>query len=86
MMERAIGVKPIWTFTQPQDQLCEKDIHATSCGKDIKQIFWAAFGEQMHTGLVPLNGDLESKRGGVTDAIINMRWSWRWPCPCPGCP
>ena len=54
MMERGIDVKPIWIFTRPQDQLCEKDIHATPCGKDIKQMFWAAFGEQMRTGLVSL--------------------------------
>ena len=60
-VERGIGVKPIWIFTQPQDQPCEKDIHATSCEKDIKQMFWAAFEEQMHTGLVPLDGDPESK-------------------------
>lgn len=72
MVERGIGVKPIWTFSRPQDQLREKDIHATPCGKGIKQMFWAAFGEQMRTGLVPLNGDLESKRGGVTGAIINI--------------
>lgn len=72
MVERGIGIKPIWTFTQPQDQLHKKDIHATSCGKSIKQMFWAAFGEQVRTGLIPLDGDLESKGGGVTGAIISI--------------
>ena len=72
MVEKGIGVKPIWTFTRSQDQLHEKDSHARPCGKGIKQMFWAAFGEQMHAGLIPLGGDLESKRGGVTGAIISI--------------
>lgn len=71
-VERGIGVKPIWTFTRPHDQLYEKDIHAIPCGKGIKQMFWAAFGERMRTGLVPLDGDPGSRRGGVTGDIINI--------------
>ena len=33
-------------------------------------MFWAAFGENIHTGLIPLNSDPEVPRGGVTAAII----------------
>lgn len=70
MVERGIGVRPTWTFLRPRDQLKNHDIHAKPCGKGIKQMFWAAFGEDIRTGLVPLDSDPESAQGGVTAAII----------------
>ena len=33
-------------------------------------MFWAAFGQNIRTGLVPLDGDPESARGGVTARVI----------------
>ena len=64
MVERGIGVRPVWTFTRPQDQLKGPDVHAKPCGKSLKQMFWAAFGEHMQTDHVPLDSDPETHRGG----------------------
>jgi transposase len=33
-------------------------------------MLWAAFGSNRSTGLLPLDGDLESPRGGVTSWVI----------------
>jgi hypothetical protein len=33
-------------------------------------MFWARFGENIRTGLIPLNRDLNSARGGVTGEVI----------------
>ena len=33
-------------------------------------MFWAGFGEDIRTGLVPLDGDPEAPRGGVTARVI----------------
>jgi transposase len=33
-------------------------------------MFWAAFGQNMRTGLVPLDGDPLSARGGITGWVI----------------
>jgi transposase len=33
-------------------------------------MFWAAFRQDIRTGLVPLDGDPEAKRGGVTGWVI----------------
>jgi len=69
-VERGVGIKPGWTFTRPRDQLLEGDVHVKPCGKGLKQMFWAAFGERARTGLVPLDGDPKSQRGGITGSII----------------
>lgn len=69
-VERGVGIKPGWTFTQPRDQLLEGDVHVKPCGKGLEQMFWAAFGESACTGLVPLDGDPESQCGGITGSII----------------
>lgn len=60
----------VYTFRSPKQQIIERDTHAVYCGKGIKQIFWAAFGYNRRTGLLPLEGDPESTRGGVTAWII----------------
>jgi hypothetical protein len=39
------------------------------CEKNIN-MFWVAFGQDIRTGLVPLDGDPEAKRGGVTGWVI----------------
>jgi hypothetical protein len=33
-------------------------------------MLWAAFGSNRRTGLVPVDGDLEAARGGVTSWVI----------------
>jgi transposase len=41
-------------------------------GNQIKQIFWAAFcGQPRRSGLIPLDSDPESPRGGVSSRTIN---------------
>jgi hypothetical protein len=39
-------------------------------GKGVKKIFWAVFGQDIRTGLVLLDGNPESRRGGVTGKVI----------------
>jgi hypothetical protein len=48
----------------------EHDVCTRWCGKGIKQMFWAGFEENTRTGLISLDGDLNSARGGVTARII----------------
>jgi len=33
-------------------------------------MFWAAFGDNVRTGLIPLDGDPDSERGGVSGRVI----------------
>lgn len=40
------------------------------CIKSVKKMFWAAFGQDIRTRLVPLDSDPESVRGGVTSRVI----------------
>ena len=42
-------------------------------------MFWAVFGHNCHTVLVPLDGDPESARGGVTGQII--AWTYELYLP-----
>ncbi|KAI9041265.1 uncharacterized protein KD926_007219 [Aspergillus affinis] len=69
-VERGVGKRPIWTWLRPQEQLQQHDLHLVRCGKGVKRMFWAAFGEQTRTGLIPLDGDPYSAGGGVTGKII----------------
>jgi hypothetical protein len=38
--------------------------------ESVKQMFWAGFGDAFCTGLVPLDGDPKSIRGGVMARVI----------------
>jgi transposase len=70
-VERGVGVKPTWTFTRPGDQILARDVQPVRCtGKGVKKMLWAAFGHNRRTGLVPLDGDPEAARGGVTSWVI----------------
>ena len=69
-VERGAGVQPIWTWNTPTEQLQKSDVHAVRTGKGIKKMFWAGFTHDRQTGLVPLDGDPMSRRGGVTSSII----------------
>ena len=69
-VERGRGVRPVWTFTRPSDQPIEHDIREVRCGKSVKKMFWAAFGQDSRTGLVPLDGDPDAPRGGITGRVM----------------
>jgi len=69
-VERGRGIRPVWTFLRPSEQLIERDVKERRCGKSVKKMLWAAFGQDARTGLVPLDGDPESARGGVTARVI----------------
>ncbi|CRL31137.1 Transposase, Tc1-like [Penicillium camemberti] len=77
-VERGIGARQEWTFTRPKDQLEHHPVEGPqvqmlpSRGKQVKQMFWAAFCDQpRRSGLIPLDGDPESARGGVSSRTIN---------------
>ncbi|CAK44601.1 uncharacterized protein An03g03020 [Aspergillus niger] len=69
-VERGAGIRRIYTFRSPKQQIIERDIHTVRCGKGVKQMFWAAFGYNRRTGLLPLQGDPTSTRQGITAWII----------------
>lgn len=70
-IEKGVGIKPIWTFVRPRDQVRLGDIQPVRCsGKGVKKMLWAAFGHNRRTGLVPLDGDPQAARGGVTSWVI----------------
>lgn len=69
-IERGAGIQPIWTFIRPKEQLAEHNIKTRRTGKAVKQIFWAAFSEDIRTSLVPLDGDPDAPRGRVTSRVI----------------
>lgn len=76
-VERGIGQRQEWTFTRLKDQLFQhyKEGHQVQMvparGKQIKQMFWAAFcGLPHRSGLIPLFGDPQSCRGGVSSRTI----------------
>ena len=71
IVERGVGIKPIWTFTRPRDQIQEGDVQPVRCsGKGVKKMLWAAFGHNRRTGLIPLDGYPLAARGGVTSWVI----------------
>ena len=82
-VERGKGVQPIWTWNTPTEQLQQRDIHEVRCGRSIKKMFRAGFGYNTRTGLVPLDGDPESLRGGVTSMVIRDLYKdiSTWFCP-----
>jgi hypothetical protein len=50
----------------------EHGVHGLRYGKGVKKIFWAGFGYNSHTSLVPSDGDPESRgRRGVTSWVIH---------------
>lgn len=76
-VERGIGARQEWTFIRPKDQLHHHSKEGPQVqmvparGKQIKQMFWAAFsGQPRRSGLIPLDGDTESLRGGVSSRTI----------------
>lgn len=70
-VERGKGVRPVQLWYTLTEQLREHDIHAIRIGKGIKQIFQAGFTHNRRTGLVPLDGDPHSRRGGVISLVIS---------------
>lgn len=76
-VERGIGQRQEWTFTRPKDQLWEHPEEGRQVqmiptrGKQIKQMFWSAFSAlPRRSGLIPLFGDPQARRGGVSSRTI----------------
>ncbi|KAJ5535388.1 hypothetical protein N7527_001642 [Penicillium freii] len=73
-VERKQGARKEWTFIPPKDQLQNRNsgIQMTlSKGKQSKQMFWACFsGALRKTGLIPLYGDPNAERKGITKEVI----------------
>jgi transposase len=69
-VERGAGIQPVWTFTRPGNQAQLGDVKEVRTGKGVKKMLWASFCYKDRTGLVPLDGDEESKRKGITGRVI----------------
>jgi transposase len=79
-IERGSGAGAQWTFVRPIHQAREGEIHEKPCGKQIRQMFWACInGDTRRTGLIPMDGDPESPRGGVTSRVIQSTYSTYLP-------
>ena len=75
-VERGVGKRPIWTFNRPSQQLQQHDVQEVMCsGKGVKKMLWAAFGYGCRTGLIPLDGDPEARRQGVSGWVISCLYS-----------
>ncbi|KAJ5472117.1 hypothetical protein N7539_008686, partial [Penicillium diatomitis] len=74
-IERGQGARKEWTFIPPWQQLQERSEGvqmSLSKGKQIKQMFWACFaGSPRKTGLIPLYGDPEAEKKGITKEVIH---------------
>lgn len=71
-IERGIGARREYTFTPRSQQIPERDVRGVPTpGKQTKQMFWAAFsGSTRRTGLIPLFGNPEAERIGITSFVI----------------
>ena len=68
MVERQTGKGQVWVFRTPQEKWDQDCLEPRGdLKKDIKVMFWGCFGGRAMMGLTDLQGDPESKRGGVTD-------------------
>jgi transposase len=64
------GLKFGWVFvTSKKDRLRPDMIAPKRCGQQKSKMFWAAFGYGIRTQLVPMNGDPDSARGGITARV-----------------
>ena len=70
LVKRGQGARLIQTQNIPSQQLTKRDIHIVRYGKSIKQMFQAGFSYNIRIGLVLLDSDPNSARGGVTSAVI----------------
>jgi transposase len=72
-IERGKGVQPRWSFRRPRDQLRHpEEVQTRHTGKQVKKMFWAAFGWNRRIDLVLMNGDEELARGGVSSRIYKQ--------------
>lgn len=79
-VERGRGIRPVWTFNRPSEQLAKHDVQKVLCsGKGVKKMLWAAFGYGIRTGLVPLDGDPLAARGGVSGWVMSCVYQGQLP-------
>ncbi|KAF5234251.1 hypothetical protein FAUST_7711 [Fusarium austroamericanum] len=60
MVRRGQGMRPIWTFLSPREALRVQDVQEARRLGAIRQMFWAAFGHESRTPLVPLVGNVNA--------------------------
>lgn len=71
-VERGIGIRQEWTFTRPKNQVREGQCQGLPHrGKQVKRMFGGAFsGATRWTGLIPLFGNPNAERTGITGFVI----------------
>lgn len=65
MVRRGQGIRPIYTFLRPSEQIEQGDVTHTWLQGAVRQMFWAAFGPQSRTPLIPLVGNVNAQ--GIYD-------------------
>ena len=71
------GRKLEWVFVkggpgQLEERLKPNMVQPKPCGKQSKKMFWATFGYGVRSALVPMDGDPNSARGGVTARVYRQ--------------
>ena len=71
MVKQRSGKGQVWVFRTPQEKWNQDCIEPhEDLKKDVKVMFWGCFGGRAMMGLTDLQGDPESKGGGVTGQVI----------------
>lgn len=65
MVRRGQGIRPIYTFLRPSEQIEQGDVAHPRPQGAVRQMFWAAFGPQSRTPLIPLVGNVNAQ--GIYD-------------------
>lgn len=66
MVVQGKGIRPIWTFLSPREQLIAGDVKEIKRQGGVRQMFWAAFGAERWTGLMALDSRVNGQH------IINL--------------
>lgn len=68
-IERGSGVRQGWVFRRPGEGLERWAVQGKPLFTRFSQMFWACFGFDIRSDLVVMEGDPDSKRGGVTSKV-----------------
>jgi transposase len=69
-IQRGQGRRQGWVFCKRQERLDKDKVEGKTLQMRHGRMFWAAIGARRRTSLVPLLGDPDSARGGVSGRVI----------------
>ena len=69
-IERKDGHHPVWVFRYPHEKWHQDCLEPEPHNANISQMIWGCFVGRSTGGIVQLNGDSSSARGGVTGRVV----------------